>query len=513
MGSTRLPKGGAWKDVAGGSVTNACAVAVGGAILLLSELASANGRFPASNQIVFSPTDRNVVVARTTYGILPSRDNGATWSFLCEDALGLPSSAYQDPEIGLTSDNALVAGTQYPAVGLDVSVDMGCSWSCLAGAVANQSIADVVVRRDLPHTVLALASTVLAADAGGGYLSQVFQSSDDGAHWTALGVPLDPSALVQTIDVANGDTQRIYVSGTRDFGPNRKASLFVSTDGAAHWTERPLTAFDATTEDGIFIGAVDPTVADRVYLRSSALGAYDPSTGVETSGGQSRLFVTADAGQSFQTIGPFGLIPPNNATGGGILGFALSPDGSKIYAGTKAAGLFVATRADMMFRSTSSIHVQCLATRGAELWACSDAVSGFIVGVSTDDGTTFAAKMTTITSLAGPVACGADAAGGLACGATVAGSQCAEPFDAFCKSFAPNGVCSTDADGGDRATAHQPQPKHSSSGCSAAGGSPRAGFAIVSALAAMAACRARRISRAPRRTKKSGSMNRTLGTR
>src|ERR1700730_7144899 len=70
------------------------AAAVGAVVLLGARTASANGRFPASNQIVFSPSDSNLVVARTTYGILPSHDNGTTWGYLCEEALGLPAVAY-----------------------------------------------------------------------------------------------------------------------------------------------------------------------------------------------------------------------------------------------------------------------------------------------------------------------------------------------------------------------------------------------------------------------------------
>ena len=101
--------------------------------------ARANGRFPASNQILFSPSvspsDLSFVVARTTYAVLPSRDNGATWSYLCEDALGLPSSAFQDPALVVTASGALVAGLATPTAGLDVSTDFGCTWSCVAGSL------------------------------------------------------------------------------------------------------------------------------------------------------------------------------------------------------------------------------------------------------------------------------------------------------------------------------------------------------------------------------------------
>ena len=84
--------------------------------LLSSVPAAANGRFPASNQIVFSPNNDNLIVLRTSYGILPSHDNGATWAFVCEDALGLGPTAVEDPSVGLTTNNALIAGV---SVGLE----------------------------------------------------------------------------------------------------------------------------------------------------------------------------------------------------------------------------------------------------------------------------------------------------------------------------------------------------------------------------------------------------------
>src|SRR5258708_262798 len=125
-------------------------VAAGALLSLAAPPAAANGRFPAANQIVFSPTDPNRVVARTTYAILPSHDGGRTWSYLCEEALGLPQTAYQDPELGLTAGNALVAGLSMPTAGLEVSTNLGCDWSCVAGPLASQSIADLVVRPDTP---------------------------------------------------------------------------------------------------------------------------------------------------------------------------------------------------------------------------------------------------------------------------------------------------------------------------------------------------------------------------
>jgi hypothetical protein len=401
--------------------TTATAAGIAAGVLLASTPAAANGRFPASNQIVFSPANPSVIMARTSFALLPSTDNGATWSYLCEGVLGLPATTYEDPELGFTANGALVAGMSAPTLGLDVSNDLGCSWECKQGPVANQQIVDTVVRPDQPHHILALTGTYGIVD--GGSYSQVFESADDGATWTALGVPLDPVAIVTTIDVAKSDPMRIYVSATRGFGPSRTASLFVSTNAGATWTERTVTGFlgDQTGgEASVFIGAVDPTNADRVYLRSNA-SAY---------GGESRLYATSNAGMTFTIAKDFQVEAAGLALVGELLGFALSPDGSQIYVGTKESGLWRANSSDMSFSSVNpNVGIQCLATRqtatGTELWACGNEYKGapgnpgnFIIGRSTDQGATFEALLPTLTSLHGIAQCGSSADAGAACGAT-----------------------------------------------------------------------------------------------
>jgi photosystem II stability/assembly factor-like uncharacterized protein len=360
--------------------------------------ARANGRFPASNQIVFSPTDPNVVALRATFGVLLSRDSGATWSWLCEDVFGVSQSSPTDPVIALSA-SSMVAGPGLGA-GLAVSPDLGCAWASAADPLRSQLVKDLVVTPQAPHAVLAVTSTYhmgAGTDGGPGYVQQLFASDDDGASWSAKGTPIDPATPVTTVDVAPGDPTRIYVSALRGAGQTRTASLFVSTDGGAAWVERPVP-IDVTRESEVFIAAVDPQNADRVYLR--------------TLGTASRLLVTDDAGQSFTS--PLALEGPMN-------GFALSPDGAKVYAGGPEDGLFMATRDALAFERRSAIHVQCLAARGPELWACSDEPSGFIAGASDDDGATFIAKAHLVAEPA------------LACPADAAATQCGgDPWQSLC---------------------------------------------------------------------------------
>ena len=477
--------------ISGGIAAALCVTA-----MLSARGAMANGRFPASTQVVFSPSDPDRIVVRATYGLLLSGDNGATWRWLCETALGVPSVSVEDPSVALTGGDALVVGL---AEGLEVSQDssggaandLGCNIACVDGPLAGLSIVDLTVRPGATHTVLALSSSYVFGDGGGATASldnRVWQSSDDGAHWSQLGTALDPTVTVTTLDVAASDPARLYISGTRGFGALRTASLFVSTDAGQTWTERSLP-FDPTTEVAVFIGAVDPLDADRVYIRSS---------------GVSRLRVTRDAGRTFQI--------PLTLTGQ-MLGFAVTVDGAEVYAGSIEDGLFVAAAPDnadggFAFRKISSLHVQCLATRAGEVWACSDDASGFSVGVSSGDGGPFAPRLRQ-GGLAGPIACAQAAQGPFACDADSGASQCAgAAFEALCATL---GGCGVDADLGqasgtprlaldasaspltpDASASAVMRTSFSSCGCSAAPGDGSSEIGAVGALMAVAARRKRR---------------------
>lgn len=383
-------------------------------VLSTSGSATANGRYPASNKVVFSPSDPELVVVRATYGVLLSKDLGTTWTWICESALGLPATTEEDPPLGVTAAGSIVVGTQTPVGGLDVSSDMGCTWSCEGGALTGQNIVDITVVPEASHSVIALASTFVfddgesSADAGPMSDTQLFESTDDGATWTAFGAPIDPTLLVDSVEVANDDPNRVYVSATRGFGPSRTGWLLVSNDAAATWTAQPVPLnYSGRNQADVFIGGVDPTDADRVYLRTD---------------GQSDLLVSEDAGMTFQSVLSFV---------GEMLGFALSSDGSTIYAGGVEDGLSVGTRDSMTFAHTSSVDVQCLAYQGGSLWACaSDDVSGFVVGVSADDGATFTPKLH-LDSASAPIAC--EAQDPFACWADASSAQCSGgPFATLC---------------------------------------------------------------------------------
>jgi hypothetical protein len=415
--------------------SSAFAAAVGCALILgAATEARANGRFPAANQLVLSPSDPNLLVLRTTFGILLSHDHGGDWDWVCEKGVGY--GGVSDPALGVLGNGTVLAGT---FDGLAVSSDVGCSWSF---APIGKQIVDLVVRRSDPRSALAVASAYVdATDAGALFANTVFATADDGATWAKLGATVDPRAILQTIEVAASDPHRVYVSGARpvagDGGSGSEAVIYASSDDAAHWTPHVI-ALD-TGETAPFIAAVDPGNADRVYVR--------------IKGNQgSRLVVTDDGGGTFRTV----------FTGvGDMLGFALSPDGARVYVGGPADGLLVAATTDFVFAQRSKIQVQCLLSTPTALYACSNEASGFIVGESTDDGATFSAML--------HLAC---IRGALACPETASSAQCKADFPALQESLGgqacDGGAPPVTPDAGpsaDAATGPTVTPAAESSGC------------------------------------------------
>ena len=403
------------------TVAASCTVAC----LLCATPAHANGRFPATNQLVVAPNDPTTLVLRTTFGVLISRDRGSHWDWICEKAVGYGGQT-EDPALGITGNRTIIAGT---FEGLAASTDTGCAWSFAGGELAQKIVVDVVVRPDAPSVAFALSNKFKVVNDAGDptYDSHVYTTSNDGAAWATLGAAIDPTAVLETIEIAASDPHRIYVSGFRGAGANVKGLLFVSTDDGATWTTRDVP-LDPANEHAPFLAAVDPKNADRVYIRTSGSAS-------------SRLLVTNDAGMTFTPV----------FTGTQLAGFALSADGSKVYVGGPKDGLSVASTSDFRFTKTSSVAVQCLRTSGTTLYVCSNEVSGFILGASEDDGATIAPTLH-LATIRGP----------LTCPASTPGAACAADWPTLRDSL---GLLPTDDAGADAGTA--PVSTSKSCGCRA----------------------------------------------
>ena len=359
---------------------NLVAVLFIGAGLLLATPAAANGQFPAANQVVVSPNDPRMLVLRTTFGVLLSRDRGQNWDWICEQAIGYPNG--EEAFLGVTSNSTVVGGT---FGGLVLSSDHGCSWSGSLDLTSGNPIGDLTVSPAAPEVVIALSSAFVGGEQGQlSYETKLFIPRDNGDHWDQLGDALAPTTKALTVEVAKSDPDRIYVSGTRarDDGTGWAGTLFVSRDAGGHWQERAVEL--TADERAPYIAGVDPRNPDRIYVR--------------TFGVTGRLLVTDDAGESFRTV----------FSGGQLLGFALSPDGSRVYLGGPTDGLLAADTTELHFEQTSTIAVRCLTSSGATLFVCSTEESGFTVGATENEGATLTPLLTYAT-IRGPLTCPSDA--------------------------------------------------------------------------------------------------------
>ncbi|MBL8601848.1 MAG: hypothetical protein JNK72_07990 [Myxococcales bacterium] len=119
--------------------------------LMLGQEALANGRFPNAGMVVRGRgASANTVMLQATFGVIVSRDRGASWQWICEEAYSEPSG--WDPPIAVTASGALLLGMPD---GLRNSSD-GCSWHREGPALP---VSDIAWDASLEHLVVAYASS------------------------------------------------------------------------------------------------------------------------------------------------------------------------------------------------------------------------------------------------------------------------------------------------------------------------------------------------------------------
>jgi photosystem II stability/assembly factor-like uncharacterized protein len=390
------------------------ALACAGVCSLTSALASANGRFPAAQQLVVNPGNPNRIWLRATHGLLTSADRGASWRWICEKSIGYGGT--DDPAIAVTESGTLLAGI---FKGMPVTRDDGCNFE-VQPTIGRQNVVDVTVEKGDAKQALALTST---GDGTGNYVSQVWRSSDSGATWNKLTDNLDPILLGLTIDPAPSDPKRVYVTGSlfqqQDAGVMTQGVLYRSEDGGETWVRRDIPDTDNINQP--YLSAVDPANPDILYVRVRGPNATAPSF-VEN-----RLIYSDDGGESWREL------LRDNAD---FLGFALAPDGKTVFIGMgdsrepgnarpvdeTVLGIYRSPAPAFDFKRVSDDpehpavgHIGCLTFDGEDLWVCgSQFDQGFELGRSSDRGQTIEPLME-LDSIEGPVICPCETSTGSSC--------------------------------------------------------------------------------------------------
>jgi photosystem II stability/assembly factor-like uncharacterized protein len=347
----------------------ALAFGTAAALWLQAPPAHANGRMPGATELTISRSDPDHVLARATFGLIQSFDRGETWEWICEQAVNV--SGETDPPIALTEDGSLVLLP--PAGGTLISRDRGCTWSPAPAPLDASRAIDLTLDPVDPARVVVATSTIDTIDGAGlvAYTNTLVETRDNAATWTLLAT-LPADFKIETLEIAPSDAARIYVSGTASESP-LIGVIERSEDGGQTWTR---TTLDLPPSSGsLFISAIDPTDPDRLWVRLPALGdrfGLFPAS----------LLASSDKGASFVMLA---------ATMMGMLGLAVSPDGTQLAYGGPADGLHVGpSDGSGELTRVSDLRVRCLRWNADGLYACGTEPSDpFSVGLSTDQGATF----------------------------------------------------------------------------------------------------------------------------
>ena len=348
-------------------------------------VAQAHGRFPATGEVAFHPTDPDVILLRTTFGLLATDDGGGVFRWVCPAAIGARMT--EDPHITIAADGGFVVGL---FDGLSRGTGGGCDWDFPSTELTDRVVIDVTRSSD---------GTLYALTSDGAAPNGVHRSLDEGLSWTATNDAIDP-ILFETIRVAPSDPSQIYLTGA--YPPTadtpRRPFVYHSADGGVTWDSVAFTDFRADDRNVYLLG-VDPTDSGRIMVR--VRGDFTD-----------RVYVSEDSGQTFS----------ERISVGDVDAFAWSADGTTVWLGGRTdTGLH---RSDDGGETFSVIHadlrVGCLGLRGSELFVCADNYEdGYALGRSTDGGATVT-PMLLFADVPGTVTCSAGAATPAACEADLA---------------------------------------------------------------------------------------------
>lgn len=215
----------------------------------------ANGRPPATTNVRFQPGSDADIYLPVTFGLLKSTDDGASFRWVCETAIGYGGTF--DPDYAISTEGDIYATT---FDGLRVSRDGGCTFEAVGGALAagEDFVSEVEIGPD---------GRVWAATSSGVTQNDVYVA-DDGETFVSSNLAED-SVWWLSVRTTPADEQRLYASGflPAEGTSEAQALLRRSVNGGESWEVLPVDQFAFRNRRETYVLGVSPIDADVVFVR------------------------------------------------------------------------------------------------------------------------------------------------------------------------------------------------------------------------------------------------------
>jgi len=341
-------------------------------LLAASTIARANGRPPATSSIQFRAEHETDVLLGMTFGVVLSHDDGVTWQWMCEAAVGY--GGIYDPRFLWFPSGVIFATT---TTGLRVSRD-GCTFA-ETPAFGTKFVSAIARGPDNALYVAVSSPTD----------TNIYKSTDEGLTFPRS-APGPANTWWQSLAVAPSDPNRIYLAGwqfTSD--PPKTLLLRRSLDGGRTFSELSFDGFDSTSDTSIEIAAISPTDPDLVFVHV---------TNQRDANGD-RIYRSSDGGKTFTKVLDVGDSPAS---------LVLRRTGEILVAAPKQ-GMRRSTDGGVTFQAiemSPALHARCLVeSASGTLWACGENYADEHVGVARSaDGMTWT-KALRYQDISQPVAC------------------------------------------------------------------------------------------------------------
>lgn len=333
-------------------------------LALISAVALAHGALPRTLSAVQAPERPDTWWVPTTFGGLITRDRGATWDWVCEEAIGY--GANQRPAFQLSASGAAFATS---LKGLYVSRDEGCTWAPVPAFEATGA-----------SDVQRVGTTLFVTTARYPATNGVFRSSDDGRSFTPTQAS-SPTLFFTSLRSAPSRPQRLVV-GAWWFEPTATMALAISDDGGDTFTTTDVTA-RAPFAGQLVVHAIDPVRPERFF--ASVVRSEAPRDAV--------LLRTDDGGATFTQV--LASAEPFNSLVFAADGSVYAASGDRLLRAPDAAAPFVLL--------SSPQRNACVARAGEALLVCGvPELDGF--ALATGAGQPFRGTLRW-SGIRGPLAC------------------------------------------------------------------------------------------------------------